>query len=149
MAGRVKNADPEQTAAGQAAEHNAKDRAIIIQECAQSMRRIQDERATLNEDAGAIRERLKDAGIDAKSFMAALRLSDMKDGAARDTFLDGLREAASALGIGEQLDWVQEAEKQRAASAKQNGGGDDTDLRPEFLKRKEREMAEAEAAGTA
>lgn len=143
MAKRVKDQQPQdQSAAGAAAEHNGKDRAIIIQECAMSMRRIQEERATLNEDAGGIRQRLKDANIDVKSFMASLRLADMEDAAARDTFMDGLREACAALGIGEQLNWLDAVAKERAAKK-------DDDPRPEFLKRKEREMAEAEAAGTA
>lgn len=134
MARKVKHADREGTAAGDAAKHSAKDRSVIIQECAASMRRIQDERATLNEDAGGIRQRLKDAGIDVKSFMAALRLSDMEDAEARDTFLDGLRESAAALGIGETLDWVEEAAKARAAEAKKSG---DDDPRPRFLRERE------------
>jgi ribosome modulation factor len=86
--------------------HNSKERAKIIQTCAEQMRGIKATRKELNEDAGEIRQRLKDAGIPTEAFDAALRLADMEDIAARDTFLDGLRESAEALGIGESLDWV-------------------------------------------
>lgn len=82
--------------------HNAADRSKVMTECATEMRRIKDSRSELNKQAGDIRQRLRDNGIDVKSWEAALRLADMEDDGARDTYLDGLREAFQALGVGAQ-----------------------------------------------
>jgi uncharacterized protein (UPF0335 family) len=89
------------------ATHNAKALDDIRRECAVRMREINSERKDLNEDATAIRERLRDNGIDVKGFMAALRLADMEDVPARDTYLDELRLSMSALGLGQQGDLFQ------------------------------------------
>lgn len=87
-------------------ESNMKARNEIQRECAQRMREIKAERKDLNEDAAAIRERLQEAGINVKAFEAALRLADAEDTAARDDYLDGLRESLEALGVGEQGDFI-------------------------------------------
>lgn len=91
---------------GPSIEHNSKERAKIISECGTQMKSIMSQRKDLNEEASEIRERLRDNGIDVKSFMAALRLSEMDDTNARDNYLDGLKESFRALGMGGQLDWV-------------------------------------------
>lgn len=106
--------------------HNVADRTKVMSECAHRMREIQKQRQSLNEDAGGVRERLKDNGIDVKSFMAALRLADMEDTSARDTYIDGLREAMEVLGVGTQLDMFGE---HKAAD-----DAEDDDLRPSFLR---------------
>ena len=77
------------------------ERTKIIQESAAGMKAINAERAELNERAGDIRERLRDAGIDVKSFMVALKLEEMESDD-RATYLDNLREHMAALSIGEQ-----------------------------------------------
>ena len=92
-------------------EHNSKARKQIIRECADEMRGIKAQRKELSEQASDIRERLRNAGIDVKSFEAALRLVDMDDSEARNVFMDGLSEAWEAIGIGGQLDWIDAAEK--------------------------------------
>jgi hypothetical protein len=80
---------------------NSEARTVIIQECAQGMKAIGNERAELNERAADIRERLRDAGIDVKSFMVALKLEAM-EADDRTTYLENLREHMAALHIGEQ-----------------------------------------------
>lgn len=119
--------------AGTSAEHNVKARREIINECASQMLGIISERQELNERAGEIRERLKNAGIDNKAFMFALRVQQMGDD--RDTYLDGLRENFKALGIGQQGSLFLDPEQD-----------EDKDLRPNFLRET---TATHEAAGTA
>lgn len=84
-------------------DHNVKARNEIIFECATEMTLIQTKRGELNDRAGNIRTRLKDSSIDVASFMAALRIANMADAEVRDAYLDGLREAFEALGVGAQL----------------------------------------------
>lgn len=81
--------------------HNSGERAKIMQECAEEMREIKAARSELNERASEVRERLENAGIHVKAFEAMLRITDMDDQAAQDSYLDGLREAAAALQPGE------------------------------------------------
>jgi hypothetical protein len=86
--------------------HNSGERAKIMQECAEQMRGIKAERKELNDRAGEIRKRLEDAGINVKAWEAMLRIADMDDQAARDSYVDGLQEAYSALAPGQTLDFV-------------------------------------------
>jgi hypothetical protein len=95
--------------------HNVDELKKIRRECAAGMREIIEQRKDLNEQAGDIRERLRDNGIDVKSFMAGLRLVDMEDVAARDNYIDGLRLTFEALGQGEMADMVDELQKQQEA----------------------------------
>ena len=95
-------------------DHNVKSRAVIMTECATEMRRIKTERKELNEQAGDIRKRLRDVDINVKAWEAALRISDMDDVEARDAYMDGLREAFEALGVGQQMDWIAAQEQQAA-----------------------------------
>lgn len=118
-------------------ESNAQARDVIIQECASSMRDIKRQRAELNEEAAGIRERLKNAGINKAAFEAALRIADMDDDAARDDYLDGLRENFRAMGIGFQAEMFDRE--------KMGGSDGEEDVRPEFLKQQQAER-EAEAA---
>lgn len=85
--------------------HNVKSRTAILAECGEQFRGIQAERSALNEQAGEIRTRLKEIGVEPKAFMAALRCADMeKEG--QDKYMDTFQEAFNALGSGGQLDWV-------------------------------------------
>ncbi len=102
MADQLKAVDGGKADNPPAPEHNSKERGKIIAECAVEMRSIIKVRKQCNDDAGDIRERLRDNGINVPSFQAALRLAEMEDGAARDTYIDGLKEAFTALGIGQQ-----------------------------------------------
>lgn len=114
----TKGADgkPAEADQGPGPQHNMDARKVIIQECASGMREINTERADLNERAGDIRTRLRDAGIDVKSFMVALKLEDMaKDD--RETYLDNLREHMAALGIGEQGSLFPDPAKMAAKNA--------------------------------
>lgn len=120
---RNKATDGKPVEEGNGIEHNSASRKKIMSECAHQMREIKSQRAELNEQASDIRSRLRDNGIDVKSFEAALRLADMEDEGARDVYIDGLREAFAALGIGQQLSMF-------------DGDDDGDDVRPAFLKDK-------------
>lgn len=99
------NAETELGAAGTDPQHNAKARTEIIHECAQQMLQIKKERADLNERAGEVRQRLKDANIQTAAFDYALRVAGMED-AARDAYMDSLKECFAGMSIGEQLDFI-------------------------------------------
>ena len=87
---------------GAAPPPNADARADVMRECASDMEDIIEQRHAINQKAGKIRERLRECGHDVPSFMAALRLKGMEDDAARDTYIEGLREAFLTLNIGTQ-----------------------------------------------
>ena len=120
------------------------ERTKIIQESAAGMKAINAERAELNERAGDIRERLRDAGIDVKSFMVALKLEAMESDD-RATYLDNLREHMAALSIGEQGSLFPDPAIKKARD--QDFGDGEEDVRPSHLKEKER--LSGEPAGTA
>lgn len=112
MARKKKNGSNEDdiSAETQAAQHNAGMRKDIMRDCAQSMRRIIAQRKELNEEAGDIRKRLRDCDINVKAWEAALRLSDMDDDEARNSYLDGLREAFEAIGTGQMVSMFSDEE---------------------------------------
>ncbi len=85
------------------AKHNVANLNKIIKECAVEMSRIKRERGDLNEQAGDIRARLKDAGVQPAAFDFALRVQGMEQ-EARDNYLESLRLNFDALGIGLQSD---------------------------------------------
>lgn len=99
------NAETELGAAGTDPQHNAKARTEIIHECAQQMLQIKKERAELNERAGEVRQRLKDANIQTAAFDYALRVAGMEE-AARAAYMDSLKECFAGMQIGEQLDFI-------------------------------------------
>ena len=82
-------------------EHNVADLKKLINECADGMTTIQKARADLNEDAGDIRKRLRDAGVEVKAFDAALRIRHM-EAEARAQYTDSLQLAYEALSVGDQ-----------------------------------------------
>jgi uncharacterized protein (UPF0335 family) len=83
-------------------DHNVADLNKLICGCAEEMARIDDERSELNEQAGDIRERLKNSGVQPEAFKFACKLKKMEV-EARNEYLDNLRLVNSALGIGEQM----------------------------------------------
>ena len=84
-------------------EHNIADINKLISECAGQMIDIKEERKALNERAGKIRTRLRDAGVQTKAFEFALKVSSMEP-EAKDEYLDSLKVNFMALGIGAQGD---------------------------------------------
>lgn len=142
MAKRVKDQHPEVLGAkGTAAEVDAGERKRIIAECVGGWRDIVKERQALNEQAGEIRERLRNAKIDPKAVLHAVRLAEMEDQAARAGYVDDLHLTFEALGLGEQLDWI------KAHERRQDEAGDAADVRPRFLRGKRADVGEP--AGTA
>lgn len=102
---------------------NSAERAKIIQECAQAMRGIHSQRKDLNEEAGEIRERIKNLGMPVKAWEATLRVVDMDDEAARDAFMDGMRESFQALKPGQSVDFLDHMPKQAAAPSLRTQSG--------------------------
>jgi hypothetical protein len=124
---RSKKAEAEDLGAqGTRLGHNLKARAEITNECAAGMRAIKAERQELNERAGDIRQRLKDAGISVEAFNYAQRIAE-KDGEDRDAYMDAVHEQFMARGIGHQADLFKDPER---------GEGEKDDPRPNFLKEK-------------
>ncbi len=88
--------------------HNVNDLKKVIRECAKEMGEIKGERAELNERAGEIRERLRNAGVQTKAFDFACKVREMEQ-EARDDYLDSLRINFDALGVGAQTEMFKEA----------------------------------------
>lgn len=86
--------------------YNSKARLKIKHQCAVAMRDIKAKRKELNEEMADIRTRLRDNQMDPKALEAAMRVWDMDDENARDTFLTELQESYESLGAGGQMDWI-------------------------------------------
>ena len=82
-------------------EHNVADIKKLVRDCASEMNRIDEERKELNEQAGDIRQRLKDAGVQVAAFNFSRRLDKM-EAEARNEYLDSLRINMESMGIGSQ-----------------------------------------------
>lgn len=82
-------------------QHNVGDLEKMIRDCAVEAVRIKEARAGLNEEMGDIRKRLREAGVEPKAFDFAVRVREMEQ-EAKDNYIDQLRLAFSALGIGAQ-----------------------------------------------
>ena len=95
------------------AKHNIANLNKVIKECAGEMIQIKRERGGLNERAGDIRTRLKEAGVQTAAFDFALRVQDMEQ-EARDSYLESLRVNFEALGIGGQGDMFPAAAESEA-----------------------------------
>ena len=90
--------------------HNVKELHKVIRECAHAMVDIKRRRQELNEEAGDIRKRLKDHGIQTDSFDFAVRQME-REPEARNTYLNDIQVAFEALGIGGQGDLFPKAEE--------------------------------------
>lgn len=84
------------TSGGATAGHNSAGLHKVIRECAASMEQIDGQRKALNEEAAEIRERLRDAGIQTKTFDLARRIKSM-EAEGRSDYLDSLRTNFAAL----------------------------------------------------
>lgn len=113
--------------AGTTAGSNSKTLNTIRQECARGFREIFADRAELNEAAGELRTRLREAGINPQSFLVGLKLADMEDGAARDAHLDEIKMTLESCGVGTQGSLLVERLVPREG---------EEDVRPAFLKAK-------------
>ena len=117
MAEKMKANGAESAEGTSNAKHNVANLDKVSKECAATMLQIKRERGDLNERAGDIRTRLKDAGVQTAAFDFALRVQDMEQ-EARDDYLDSLQVYFEALGIGGQLSMFPDA---ASATAKANG----------------------------
>ena len=117
MAEKMKATGAESAEGTTNAKHNIANLNKVIKECAAEMLQIKRERGDLNERAGDIRTRLKEAGVQTAAFDFALRVQDMEQ-EARDSYLDSLQVNFDALGIGGQLSMFTDA---ASATAKANG----------------------------
>ena len=86
--------------------HNVKELKKVIRECAQTMVRIKKERKELNEEAGDVRKRIKEHGIQPDSFDFAVKQLE-REPEARKTYIDDINIAFEALGIGGQVDMIE------------------------------------------
>lgn len=113
------------------ARSNSAMRTDVLRECATHMRRIQSARAILNEDASGVRERLRNINVDPKAWLFSLRIIDMEDAAARDAFLDTVRETFDSMGEGGQLDWVKTQERHTGRNTEKVDEGAEKDATKE------------------
>jgi len=104
--------------------HNVGDLKKIICECAQQMGEIKAERAELNERAGDIRTRLRDAGVQNKAFDFACKVAEMEEEARAD-YLDSLRINFDALGVGAQSEMFMEAAGDGGSAGMAGNGSED------------------------
>lgn len=94
--------------AGTTAGHNSKVRADIIREVCKELEALEAKRDSISEEIRSVkRTKIKnDLGMKIGDFDAARRLH-LLEGDDRDIFLDTLHETFTALGAGEQLDFIE------------------------------------------
>jgi hypothetical protein len=87
--------------------HNSSARAATIKNVCERLQGLFDQRKMLNEDISSLKnEKIKgELGMKITDFMMAFRLYQL-EGDDRDKLLDTLKETFEALGIGEQLDFI-------------------------------------------
>lgn len=81
--------------------HNVKDLTKLIRDCSREMVDIKSQRQDLNEQAGEIRKRLREAGVETKAFEFAVRVAEMES-EAKSNYCDWLKVCFEALGVGQQ-----------------------------------------------
>lgn len=81
---------------GATAGHNVAGLHKLIRESAATMEQIDGQRKALNEEAAEVRERLRDAGVQTKTFDLARRIKSM-EAEGRSDYLDSLRTNFAAL----------------------------------------------------
>jgi hypothetical protein len=106
----------------------------ILREVSAAYASIDEGRAKLNDDAGKQRKRLRDAGISIPEFMMARRWADEEiEEEDRTTYFDNLKEYMRALGV----------KQQGSLFGSTKAGKEGDDPRPDFLKNKPAEKADA------
>jgi ribosome modulation factor len=107
---------------GASASHNVAGTLKVIRECAAEAIRIKGMRKALNEEMAEVRERLRDNGVQTKTFDLAVKLKEMEP-EAQGEYIDSLRLNFEALSIGGQgemfLDSVGEDQPQEVAAARE------------------------------
>ena len=90
--------------------HNSAARAEIIREVCQTVEEFDRQIAGIKAECKAVIETriVADLGMKKGHFAAAYKLFQMDQGE-RDELQDTIRECFSALGLGEQLDWISAA----------------------------------------
>ena len=98
--------------------HNKGVRKDIILKAIRKIKALEKDRDAINEDIRSIKmkEIKGDLGMKIADFNAALRLYDLEN-EDRAEFFDTLRETFEAVGIGKQLDFLDEMEKQDKRAA--------------------------------
>jgi uncharacterized protein (UPF0335 family) len=112
-------APKQQSAPSPSAGHNSAARDRVQRECDAEMRDIETARAGLNEQAGEIRQRLRDAGVDVKVWMNVRKIKNIEDDTEREAYIDNFKESWKALKVGEMPDWVGNRETPEGRSAMQ------------------------------
>lgn len=88
--------------------HNSDDMNRLINECVDGLLTIDRQRKGLNDQAGKIRKRAEEAGIDKKALMNTVALAKMEDDVARDAYENWRRRLYEArfgeLAIGGQAE---------------------------------------------
>lgn len=135
----------EQSVEGRAIEVDAKKRRKLITECAQALNEIDDERSELNERAGEIRKRLKDAKMDVEAVQLVRRKMRNTDEAAFTSFNDGYREALEALAPGQTIDMFRGTGTDPNEETEEAFGGSEDPARPRF----QRSAKDLEPVGSA
>ena len=106
----------------------------IMRECQAAFDIIDEARSRLNDDASKQRKRLRDAGISLPEFQMARRWADEEiEEEDRTTNFDNLREYMGALGV----------KQQGSLFGNTKAGKEGDDPRPDFLKNKPAEKADA------
>lgn len=92
--------------------HNAKARRGQIKSVFQRLQALEDKRKEIGDEIRSLlnSEVKGDLGFKISDFKASYRLY-LLEGDARDEMLDTLHECFDSLGLGEQLDWIQLAER--------------------------------------
>lgn len=90
--------------------HNSYIRAEKIRDVCKRLKSLDDEIKSLQDDKAQIKNEIIKGQLNMKTsdFMMAYRLYQLEN-ADRDELLDTLRETFKALGVGEQLDWLDQA----------------------------------------
>jgi hypothetical protein len=105
-----------------------------MRECQAAFDIIDEARSRLNDDASKQRKRLRDAGISLPEFQMARRWADEEiEEEDRTTYFDNLREYMGALGV----------KQQGSLFGNTKAGKEGDDPRPDFLKNKPAEKADA------
>ncbi len=91
---------------------NSKVRADIIIEVCRKVSTLESKRKLIGEEIREIKNKnIKgDLGIKIGDFNVAYRLYQL-EGEARDQLLDTIRETFAALGVGQQLDWLEVSQR--------------------------------------
>jgi len=101
---------------GDTASLNVANRAEVIRQVCVDLAALDAERQSISANIRELKQkRIKgDLGMKIADFAVAYRLYQLEQDD-RDTLFDTLRETFSALGVGEQLDWLKAADHDAAA----------------------------------